>query len=174
MTKFKLLMNRRLLVLLALVAAAIAAAGRGDTLAHIGMAYYLLCAISVFRNDQRSGYLLWAAVGVHLMLVGYSAWRWQTLAIIPCPYCMSAAGFALIAATAWSKIRIAFLPVLLMLGAWYAWPLAFAYSGPLPVNNQIGSQIQVQPAAATSPLTSIIRNIQLTKPHPDSDCGCGE
>lgn len=155
MAKLKFLMDRRILVLIALAAAAYAAAGRGNTLAYIGMVYYFLCAIAVFRNDPRAAYLLWAAVAVHLALVVYSVWKWQIMSVIPCHFCMAAAGFALLAATAWSSMRLAILPAILMVGVWFAWPLAFAIE-PLPVLDQTGSQIQIQSAEKNPPDASLI------------------
>ena len=154
MMKLKLLMDRRALVLLALAAAAVSAAGRGNALAYLGMTYYFVCAVAVFRSDRRAGYLLWLAVAVHLTLVAYSVWRWQALAIIPCHFCMAAAGFALLAATAWYRRPLVVLPALLMISVWLAWPLVFAAEQ--PQSNQPGSQVQEaarpneKPAAAAA------------------------
>jgi hypothetical protein len=65
---------KKLLVLAALVGAIIAAYGKGNTLAYIGIVFYTICAIAVLINHRRTSLLLWFAVLVHAALVGYMVW----------------------------------------------------------------------------------------------------
>jgi len=121
--------DRRLPVLLALAGAMTAAAAKGNALAVLGILFYALCAAAVWRRDPRAFYLLWLAVAVHLSLALYMIWRLLTVAAIPCHFCMLAAGFALLAAVAWTSIRWSTVPALLLLGGWLAWPHVFGADG---------------------------------------------
>ena len=116
---------RKIFALLALVAAIVAARGAGNYLAYAGVSYYLICIIAILLRFRRAGCLLWFAVGVHVLLTGWSLWSWHTELIIPCHYCLWAAGFVLLAATAFYRLPAAVLPVLLMVGVSAAWPYAF-------------------------------------------------
>jgi hypothetical protein len=84
---------RKIFALLALVAAIVAARGAGNYLAYAGVSYYLICIIAILLRFRRAGCLLWFAVGVHVLLTGWSLWSWHTELIIPCHYCLWAAGF---------------------------------------------------------------------------------
>ncbi|MGI6678437.1 MAG: hypothetical protein ACOX2Q_05055 [Dehalobacterium sp.] len=116
-----LLKDKRLLVIVALIGAVIAAYGRGNALSFLGIAFYLLCAAVMLTKHKLTSYLLWFAVLFHAGLTVYSLWLWQTTGVIPCHYCMWAAGFALIAAVAWWRPPVVVLPLLLMLLGWYNW-----------------------------------------------------
>lgn len=116
---------RKILALLALAAAIAAARGAGNYLAYAGVSYYLVCIAAILLRFRWAGCLLWFAVGVHVLLTGWSFWEWHSELIIPCRYCLWAAGFVLLAATAFYRLPAAVLPVLLMVGASAAWPYAF-------------------------------------------------
>lgn len=124
-----ILRDRRLPVLLALAGAIAAAGAKGNALAILGILYYALCAAAVWRRDPRAFYLLWLAVAIHSFLALYLIWRLLTSFAIPCHFCMLAAGFAFLAATAWTNIRWTMLPAVLLLGGWLAWPYAFGADG---------------------------------------------
>ncbi len=116
---------RKILALIALAAAATSAYNAVGYLVYGGISYYSICAIAILFNHRRANLLLWGAVGVHAVLVGYSLWWWQTDQIIPCIYCFGAAGFALLAATVYTRLPVAILPALLIAGVWFAWPRLF-------------------------------------------------
>ena len=136
--------SRKFLALLALAGAAASANGAGNYLAYAGTTYYAICAMAILLNFRRASLLLWAAVGVHAVLVGYALWGWQTAQIVPCIYCFGAAGFALLAATIYTRMAAAVLPLLLIAGVWYAWPSIFADKGQPGVNQQPGVEAQYQ------------------------------
>jgi hypothetical protein len=125
-TSFKI---KQLLVLAALVGAIIAAYGKGNTLAYIGIAFYAICAVAVIINQRRTSLLLWFAVLAHAALIGYMVWDWQINGIIPCSHCTAAAGFSLFAAVAWWKTPLALLPAVLMIVIWYEWSIIFPLLG---------------------------------------------
>ncbi|MEN6349870.1 MAG: hypothetical protein ABFD08_10800 [Syntrophomonas sp.] len=145
-------LDKRILVFLALMGAITAAYFKGNALAYLGILYYSICAIAVLFNYHRTNLLLWGAVAVHCVLVGYILWNWTFSSIVPCRYCMTAAGFALLAAITWQKKSLAVLPVILMLVVWYWWPTIF-YHTPRQVYNEIFNNAAVQSV---------------------SDCGCDE
>jgi len=116
---------RKILALIALAAAATSAYNAVGYLVYGGITYYTICAIALLLNLRKANLLLWGAVGVHAVLVGYSLWGWQTAQIIPCIYCFGAAGFALLAATVYTRLPVAILPALLIAGVWFAWPHLF-------------------------------------------------
>jgi len=151
------------IVLAALTGAVIAANGRANALAYLGMAYYLICAVAVVRNHRQTSLLLWSAVVVHTALTGYLIWSWLTSGAMPCYYCMAAAGFALLAAVAWWKTPAALVPALLMATVWFAWPLIFYapsfYAG---MEGEITAQ------------TVVRELIDLHQQPLLGDCGCGE
>lgn len=136
--------SRKFLTLIALAGAAASANGAGNYLAYAGTMYYAICAMAILLNFQRTAFLLWAAVGAHAVLVGYALWSWQTAQIVPCIYCFGAAGFALLAATIYTRLAAAVLPLLLIAGAWYAWPSIFADKGQPVVTQQPGIEAQYQ------------------------------
>jgi len=148
----KTLLDKRIIVLLALVGAIVAAYYKGNALAYLGILYYSICAVAVVFNYSRTGLLLWTAVAVHFVLISYMFWNWTFSSIVPCRYCMAAAGFALLAATVWHKKNLAVLPAVLMVVIWYWWPTIF-YHTPRQVYNEIVNHAVVQPI---------------------SDCGCDE
>ncbi len=154
MTSKITLMVKRLLVLSALAGAIIAAIGKSNNLAYIGSSFYIICAIAVFINYRRTSILLWLAVLVHAALTGYLIWQWQNAGVIPCNYCLAAAGFTLLAAVAWWKTPIAFLPAVLMAAIWFGWPMIFY---PQSVYNQIDGQVTVQ---------SVLKVLIIPDPHP--------
>ncbi len=136
--------SRKFLALLALAGAAASANGAGNYLAYAGTTYYAICAMAILLNFRRASLLLWAAVGAHAVLVGYALWGWQTAQIVPCIYCFGAAGFALLAATIYTRLAAAVLPLLLIAGVWYAWPSTFADKGQPGVSQQPGVEAQYQ------------------------------
>lgn len=136
--------SRKFLTLIALAGAAASANGAGNYLAYAGTMYYAICAMAILFNFHRAATLLWAAVGAHAVLVGYALWSWQTAQIVPCIYCFGAAGFALLAATIYTRLAAAVLPLLLIAGAWYAWPSIFADKGKPGVTQQPGIEAQYQ------------------------------
>lgn len=117
----KIIGDKRLVVLAALVFAMISAWGRGNELAFLGIGFYMICFVLVFKNHQRASLFLWFALGVHVILTGYSLWAWQRFGIVPCHYCLLAAGFVFLASMFWWKRSAALLPLLLMLMVWYNW-----------------------------------------------------
>lgn len=117
----KVIGDKRLIVLAALVFAMISAWGRGNELAFLGIGFYMICSVLVFKNHQRASLFLWFALGVHVILTGYSLWTWQRFGIVPCHYCLLAAGFVFLASMFWWKRSAALLPLLLMLMVWYNW-----------------------------------------------------
>ncbi len=133
---------RKIFALLALVAAIVAARGAGNYLAYAGVSYYLVCMLAILLRFRWAPYLLWFAVGVHVFLTGWSLWSWHTELIIPCHYCLWAAGFVLLAATAFYRLPAAVLPVLLMVGVWAAWPYAFGDKVLDEINPPAGETIQ--------------------------------
>ncbi len=120
-----LLIVKKLVVIAALVGAIIAAYDKGNNLAYLGIAFYTVCAIAVLISHRRTSLLLWFAVVVHVLLFIYIIWDWQSNEIIPCIYCVAAAGFALLAAVAWWKTPVSVLPALLIVAFWYTWPMIF-------------------------------------------------
>lgn len=151
LNKIKELGAQRLLAIVALLGAIGAAYGAYSTLTWPGIAYYTFCiAALLFIKDRRVIYLLWFAVGFHAVVtVGYSLWLWQTQQIIPCIYCFSATGFALIAALVMYRLPVAILPVLLLAGMLYAWPYAFAVE---PKATASPNNAEVQPAISPAEL----------------------
>lgn len=119
---------RKILALIALAAAAITAYGAVNYIAYGGITYYTICAIAILFNYRRASLMLWAAVGVHAVLVSYALLSWQTAGAHLCPYCFGAAGFALLAATVFTRLPAAILPVILITGVWFAWPHVFVKS----------------------------------------------
>ncbi|MEN6327155.1 MAG: hypothetical protein ABFD18_13260, partial [Syntrophomonas sp.] len=79
-------------------------------------------------------------------------WNWTFSSIVPCRYCMTAAGCALLAAITWQKKSLAVLTAILIVAVWYWWPTIF-YHTPRQVYNEIFNNAVVQPI---------------------SDCGCDE
>ena len=136
--------SRKFLALIALAGAAACANAAGNYLAYIGTVYYAVCAMAILLNFRNTALLLWAAVGAHAVLVGYALWGWQAAQIVPCIYCFGAAGFALLAATIYTRLAAAVLPLLLIAGVWYAWPSVFADKGQPGVNQQPGVEAQYQ------------------------------
>ena len=136
--------SRKFLALLALAGAAASANGAGNYLAYAGTTYYAICAMAILLNFRNTALLLWAAVGAHAVLVGYALWGWQTAQILPCIYCFGAAGFVLLAATIYTRMAAAVLPLLLIAGVWFAWPSVFADKGQPGVNQQPGVEAQYQ------------------------------
>lgn len=132
----KIFEGRKILALVALAGAAASAYGAGNYLAYAGTIYYTICAAAVILNYRRTALLLWAAVGAHAVLVGYGMWNWQTAQVIPCVYCFGAAGFALLAATVYTRLPAAIAPALLIAVVGYAWPYLFADSGQAGVIQQ--------------------------------------
>lgn len=115
---------QKALVLLALTGAMMMAFMAHSSLTYIGILYYLICLVVVLKSDCRTipNQLLWAAVGLHLILICYLLWIWKTIGIFPCFFCIAAAGFALIAATAFSKLPLSVIPMVLLAMLWYNWP----------------------------------------------------
>jgi hypothetical protein len=136
--------SRKFLALIALAGAAASANGAGNYLSYAGTIYYAICAMAILFNYRSAATLLWAAVGAHAVLVGYALWSWQTAQIVPCIYCFGAAGFALLAATIYTRLVAAVLPLLLIAGVWYAWPSIFADKGQPGVTQQPGIEAQYQ------------------------------
>ena len=116
---------RRYLALLALCVAAYAAYSAGNYLSYVGIAYYLLCAAALVKNHPKAPLMLWTGVGAHIFLTGYALWLWQSEKIIPCHYCLAAAGFVLMAATVMYRLPLVILPAVLIAGVWIAWPWIF-------------------------------------------------
>jgi hypothetical protein len=136
--------SRKFLTLIALTGAAASANGAGNYLAYAGTMYYAICAMAILFSFRRTAFLLWAAVGTHAVLVGYALWGWQTAQVTPCIYCFAAAGFALLAATIYTRLAAAVLPLLLIAGVWYAWLSIFADKGQPVVTHQPGIEAQYQ------------------------------
>jgi hypothetical protein len=134
---------RKILALLALAAAATSAYGAVNYIAYGGITYYTICAIAILFNYRRAALMLWAAVGVHAVLVSYALWSWQTAGAHLCPYCFGAAGFALLAATVFTRLPAAILPVILITGVWLAWPHVFVKSH-AGASQQPVSETQIQ------------------------------
>ena len=136
--------SRKFLAMIALTGAAIMAYYAGNYLSKVGVFYYAISAIALLLNYRRSSLLLWAAVGAHAVLVGYSLWQWQAAQVQPCIYCFGAAGFALLAATAYTRLAAAIVPALLIASVWMAWPYVFADNGQPGFNQQPGLETQYQ------------------------------
>jgi hypothetical protein len=136
--------GRKILALIALAGASIMAYNAGNYLSKAGVVYYTICAIALLLNYRRANLLLWAAVGGHAVLVGYSLWQWQAAQVIPCIYCFGAAGFALLAAVVYTRPAAAVVPVVLIAAAWFAWPYVFAADGLAGVNQKPGLETQYQ------------------------------
>jgi hypothetical protein len=155
---------RKILALIALAVAATSAYNAVGYLVYGGITYYTICAIAILFNYRRANLMLWAAVGVHALLVGYSLWGWQTAQIIPCIYCFGAAGFALLAATVYTRLPVAILPALLIAGVWFAWPHLFY------LDNQAGASGQpvVENQYQTENQTGVT-----VKPDPSGDNNVG-
>lgn len=136
--------SRKIIALIALTGASIMAYNAGNYLSKAGVIYYTICAIALLLNYRRAALLLWAAVGAHAVLVGYSLWLWQSAQVIPCIYCFGAAGFALLAAVVYTRPAAAVVPVVLIAAAWFAWPYAFADNGQAGVNQKPGLETQYQ------------------------------
>ncbi|MFX4262412.1 hypothetical protein ACOBQJ_09425 [Pelotomaculum propionicicum] len=135
---------RKILALIALAGASVMAYGAGNYLSYTGVTYYAICAAAVILNFNRAVLLLWAAVGVHAVLVGYGLWNWQSANIVPCIYCFGAAGFALLAASAYTRLAAAAAPVFLIAVTWYAWPYLFTDNGQAGVPQQTQTQTTEQ------------------------------
>jgi hypothetical protein len=118
--------RRKFLALLALTGAIIMAYNAGNYLSRAGIFYYAVTAIALLVNYRRSYLLLWAAVGMHAVLVGYALWQWQAAHAVSCIYCFGAAGFALLAASVYTRPAAAIVPALLAASVWMAWPYVFA------------------------------------------------
>lgn len=118
-------------VILLLAGAIVSANYVGDLLAWTGILYYLICIAAILMNYRKAYMMLWAAVGVHVVLVGQSLWNWYYMDIEPCPYCFAAAGLILVAATAFTRMSVAVLPLILMFAVGYAWPWLFAPKIPI-------------------------------------------
>ncbi|NPV89515.1 MAG: hypothetical protein HPY50_01910 [Firmicutes bacterium] len=157
MIDIKTLSIQRSLAILALVGAIIASYNAGNILAYTGIAYYILCIVALLMNYTRANLLLWAAVGVHVGLTSYAFWRWQALGIIPCHFCLMAAGFALAAAVVYYRPKLAVLPLALMLVVGYTWPYIFA------VENNQDSRLGNQ---AVESIDSVKSNDQKTEVNP--------
>lgn len=127
---------RKITALIALAGASAMAFGTGNYLSYVGIAYYVICAAAILLSFSRVGLLLWAAVGAHILLTAYSVWNWQAAGTIPCQYCIGAAGFVLVAATALYRLPAVILPVLLVTTVWYAWPSIFSNNGQAGVIQQ--------------------------------------
>ncbi len=145
----KSLNPRKILALLALAAAAASAYNAVGYLVYGGITYYTICAIAILFNFRKSNLLLWGAVGVHAVLVGYSLWSWETAHIMPCIYCFGAAGFALLAATVYTKLPVAILPALLIAGVWFAWPHLFSLENQAGASSKPVVENQLQPGDQT-------------------------
>jgi len=138
---------RKILALLALVAAIVAAQGAGNIIAYIGIGYYVVCIIAILLRFRWAGGMLWLAVGAHVLLTGWALWNWYTELIIPCHYCLWAAGFVLLAATAFYRLPAAVLPVLLMVAVSAAWPYAFGDKVLDEINPSAG-EATIEPVSA--------------------------
>jgi hypothetical protein len=158
--------SRKFLALIALAGAAASAYGAGNYLAYTGTVYYATCAMAILLDFRRAALMLWAAVGAHTVLVGYALWGWQTAQVTPCIYCFGAAGFALLAATIYTRLAAAVLPLLLIAGVWYAWPSIFADQGQSGVNQQPGVEAQYQTSVQQPENQPAVVN-------PDSAAGTG-
>lgn len=162
---------RQYLTVIALLGAIYAANGSGDLLAYMGIAYYILCIIALLTNYQRAGLMLWAAVGVHIGLTGFALWRWQAMGIIPCHYCLLAAGCALVAAVFYARPKLVVFPLILMVSVACAWPYVFeAKNSPayVQVENELNgpNDINAQKAEITPPANPNTVD-QETKTSPD-------
>lgn len=127
---------RKILALIALAGASIMAYRAGNYLSYVGITYYVVCAAAIILNYRRSAFLLWAAVVAHVVLVGYGLWNWQSDNVVPCIYCFGAAGFALLAATVYTRLAAALAPVFLIAITWYTWPYLFTDKGQAGVIQQ--------------------------------------
>jgi hypothetical protein len=136
--------SRKILALIALTGASVMAYNAGNYLSKAGVVYYTICALALLLNYRRAALLLWAAVGVHAVLVGYALWGWQSAQVVPCIYCFGAAGFALLAATVYARPVAAVLPVLLIVCFGYAWPYIFADKTSGGAEPQPGIELQYQ------------------------------
>lgn len=145
---------RKILALIALAGASAMAYGAGNYLSYVGIAFYAVCAAAIFLNYRRAGLLLWAAVGAHILLAGYSLWNWQTAQVAPCSYCFGAAGFALLAASAYTRPAVALTPVFLIAVTWYAWPYLFADNGQAGVPRQT-QNVTTEPQTENKPDTDV-------------------
>ncbi|WP_161821773.1 hypothetical protein [Sporotomaculum syntrophicum] len=153
-----LMLVKKLVVIAALAGAIIAAYERGNNLAYIGIAFYTVCAIAVLISHRRTSLLLWFAVLVHLFLVIYIIWDWQSNEIIPCIYCIAAAGFALLAAVAWWKTPVAVLPAILIVALWYTWPMIF-YAQPAHSKTEGKLTVPAAVGEETTPADATIKEI---------------
>ncbi|NPV92710.1 MAG: hypothetical protein HPY50_18230 [Firmicutes bacterium] len=170
MSESKIPAPLKIIVVAALLAAARSAYGSGDLLAYMGIAYYLVCITALVVDHPRTGWLLLFAVAVHAVLTSYAVWRWQALGIIPCHFCLLAAGFALLAAVIYHRPRLAALPLALMVAVWWAWPLVFVdRSAPSPPpaiestgDQQPGLQQTEQRSAETGPESKTIAEPEKT------------
>lgn len=137
---------RKILALIALSGAAVSAYFAGNYLSYVGISFYVICAAAILLNCNRAVLLLWAAVCAHILLVGYSLWNWQSAQVFPCTYCFGAAGFALLAATVYTRLAAALATVLLIAITWYAWPYVFTEKSQGVIQQQTQNQAAEQQA----------------------------
>lgn len=116
----------KILVMTLLLVSSASAYYVGDLLSWTGIAYYSICAVAIFKDYHKAHIMLWAAVGVHSILVGYSMLNWFQEGIEPCPYCFTSAGCILIAATVRTKPAAVVLPAVLVFSVAYSWTWLFA------------------------------------------------
>ena len=154
----KTTLYQNFLILLCLAGAIYSAYNVGNSLSWAGILYYTLCILAVLKNNRRVLHLLWAAVGIHAVLISYSLWQWSHLQVVPCHYCFAAAGLLLTAAVTRIKLPAVILPLILMVGVGFAWPWIFAKQTDLP---------NTRPAATQANTTSSSNT--KTEPSKDSD-----
>ena len=147
------LLYQKALVVLCLSGAVWAAYNVGNLLSWAGIIYYLICALAVLRNHRWARILLWSAVGIHSILIGYSLWQWNYFHIEPCPYCFAAAGLVLTAAVGQTRFPVVVLPAMLMLGVGLSWSRIYASPNNLQFNPpsevQMKNNSNLQKAAST-------------------------
>jgi len=108
---------------MALMGAVAVAYAKGNVLAYVGIAFYVVCAVAVLSGYRRTKLLLWAAVAAHGGLFVYAMCSWAVEGIAPCRYCLTAAGLTTLAAVAWWKKPLAVVPAVLVIAIWFCWPL---------------------------------------------------
>lgn len=138
----------KILVLSLLAISSASAYYVGDLLSWMGIAYYFACALAELRGYRKAHLMLWAAVGAHAALTGYSLHNWYIEGIEPCPYCFAAAGCILIAAAARTRLKAAVYPAVLVLAVGYSWPWLFASSVPAADYLPPVQKLQTRPAEA--------------------------
>ena len=160
---------KKLLAIIALCIASVAAYFAGGPLAVLGDIFYLCCIVAIYKDFSKVRLMLWFAVGVQALFVGYMVYDMQVNNVIPCPYCLITAGWVLIAAVVQFRATVIVLPLTMMVLVWYAWPWITPQI--YTVQHERNRYEWVQPIEHTE-RPKAVDNIE-SQTKVKSDCGCG-